>query len=69
MSALYLSINLTFAAMSDAETQIHDNVVGDGHGMGETNDIVGDGVSEDMVDDEIREKHDIVGEMGGVSIG
>ena len=37
--------------------------------MGEKCDIVGDGRDEDMVDDEIGEQHDIVGEMRGVNIG
>ena len=55
--------------MSDAVTQIHDDMVGDGHEMGETHDIVGDWGDEDIADDEIWEKHDIVGEMGGVNIG
>ena len=69
MSALYPSINITFAAMSSAETQIHDDAVGDGHEMGEKRNIIGNGEDEDMVDDEIKEKHNIIGEMGGVNIG
>ena len=64
MSALYPSISLTFSAMSDAVTQIHDDVVGDGHEMGEKHDIVGDWGDEDIVDNEIRETHDMVGENG-----
>ena len=51
MSALYPSISLTFSAMSDAVTQIHDDV-GE-HEMGEKHDIVGDWEDEDIVDDEI----------------
>ena len=54
--------------MSDAEIQLHDNVVGDGHEMGGNNDMVGDEGDEDSRRSNHR-NNEIVGEMGGVHIG